>query len=680
MDTSSRRHPSRSEIGGVVRSSVSLVAIALLWSFGVAPNAGATVITVDTTADDANAGDGACTLREAINNLNSPAVDTTGGDCAPGSGTGDDIHFAIHGSGVRTITPLTSLPQLQRTVHIDGYSQPGSKPNTLAVGSDAVLLVELNAANVPRNEAALGSIADGSSIRGLIINGASAIGILASENWINGNFIGTDAAGSAAVPNSGAVYVLGASNVIGTNGDGVDDPAERNVISTGGFGVFVYDGPSTVIAGNYIGTNASGTELIGNDVGIYVIAESDGVVIGTNWDGVSDALEGNVIAGNTWGVLIAAPSNGGPAPVGNRIARNSIFANDLIGISLDKPGGANHRQSPPEISSVADGVATGTLESTGATPFRLELFASSECGRYGDRGQGEVFLGFVDVETDAGGGASFTFPFTPIPGKNEITATATNLSTGDTSEFSRCARDPSTIPAATATTTPAPTATPVPASYHCYDVHARPPRALGAVTLADAFGTSTVGLDRPKRLCVPATTSDVPRSDADDLLAYPVRRQGPRFEARPDQRFVNEFGTASVTVVTPEDLRVRAAVFGTPPPRNAAPSGPFQCYRVRGRRPPVGALTVGDRLGRFVVDVGRPRRLCAPVDVNGNGVRDPQMYLMCYAARLAAASGPLPTRLFLRSELGDAQVEVRRPADVCVPSRAIGRATGAGAP
>src|SRR5579863_3627300 len=49
--------------------------------------AGANTITVNTTSDASTTGDGFCSLREAINNANSPGVDTTGGDCAIGTGT-----------------------------------------------------------------------------------------------------------------------------------------------------------------------------------------------------------------------------------------------------------------------------------------------------------------------------------------------------------------------------------------------------------------------------------------------------------------------------------------------------------------------------------------------------------------------------------------------------------------
>ncbi len=63
--------------------------------------AAATTITVNSTADNITAADGHCTLREAIANVNA-AADTTGGDCAAGSGGGDEIIFSVRVPG----TPL----------------------------------------------------------------------------------------------------------------------------------------------------------------------------------------------------------------------------------------------------------------------------------------------------------------------------------------------------------------------------------------------------------------------------------------------------------------------------------------------------------------------------------------------------------------------------------------------
>src|SRR5262249_24038965 len=53
------------------------------------------------------------------------------------------IAFAIPGSGAQTISPTSPLPDITDPVTIDGYTQPGASVNTLAVGDNAVLLIQL---------------------------------------------------------------------------------------------------------------------------------------------------------------------------------------------------------------------------------------------------------------------------------------------------------------------------------------------------------------------------------------------------------------------------------------------------------------------------------------------------------------------------------------------------------
>src|SRR5213592_598074 len=86
---------------------------------------GATFTVINT--DDAGAG----SLRQAIVDANNQAG-------------ADTIAFNIPGTGVHTISPATELPAITDPVIIDGYSQPGSSANTLAVGDNAVLRIEIN--------------------------------------------------------------------------------------------------------------------------------------------------------------------------------------------------------------------------------------------------------------------------------------------------------------------------------------------------------------------------------------------------------------------------------------------------------------------------------------------------------------------------------------------------------
>src|SRR5947208_9705040 len=144
------------------------------------------VFTVINTNDS-----GTGSLRQAITDANSM-----------GGGT---INFNIPGGGVHTISPLTVLPTITQTVTIDGYSQPGSSPNTNppAMGINAAILIELSGVNSGSNFSGLIISASSCTVQGLVINRFvhDAIDIFSDGNVIAGNFIGTNPAGTVALPN-----------------------------------------------------------------------------------------------------------------------------------------------------------------------------------------------------------------------------------------------------------------------------------------------------------------------------------------------------------------------------------------------------------------------------------------------------------------------------------------------
>lgn len=94
----------------------------------------AATITVNDLNDNDTAGDGNCTLREAINNANSDN-DTTSGDCTAGSGA-DTIAFIVSG----TITLSSELPPASG---FDALTIDGTGQNIVISGNDSVRIISV---------------------------------------------------------------------------------------------------------------------------------------------------------------------------------------------------------------------------------------------------------------------------------------------------------------------------------------------------------------------------------------------------------------------------------------------------------------------------------------------------------------------------------------------------------
>src|SRR5262249_23167502 len=143
-------------------------------------------------------------------------------------------------------------------------TQPGSRPNTLSNGENAVLLIQLDgvSASAPAPIVALDLAAGSSVVRGFVIN-RFFTGILvdSSGNVVTGNFIGPDPTGGVVLANGGdAIAVSGVCcNVIGGSA-----PADRNVIAgNGSHAVLVSDlglppASDLCIVGNFINTDRTG--------------------------------------------------------------------------------------------------------------------------------------------------------------------------------------------------------------------------------------------------------------------------------------------------------------------------------------------------------------------------------------------------------------------------------------
>ena len=135
-------------------------------------------------------------------------------------------------------------------------------------------------------------------------SGTVGINLASDYNTVSGNMIGVDITGTIALGNNlDGIVINGDNNIIGTDGNGITDPEESNIVSANGIqsqgSGIVIKGDNNVIAGNLVGTDASGTIELGNDpVGLVISDGGSGNRIGTDGDGTSDNIESNLISGN----------------------------------------------------------------------------------------------------------------------------------------------------------------------------------------------------------------------------------------------------------------------------------------------------------------------------------------------------------------------------------------------
>lgn len=365
-------------------------------------------------------------------------ANTVGGAAA---GAGNVISGNDNGNGVYIFGSTTN-----------GNTIQGNRIGTNAAGTAAMG----NALDGIRIEGSTNTLIGGTSTdAGNLISGNGSDGVhifgaelaaYATSVLLQGNHIGTDAAGTTIVGNAAdGVRIENASgNTIGGSAVGA-----RNVISGNGFAGVEILGPvppvgpvstTNSVQGNLIGTDSAGTGSLGNFVGVRIENASANAV------GGSLTGSGNTIAFNASdGVLVVSGS-------GNAIRQNAIFSNFMgLGIDLAPDGvtandtgdgdtGANDLQNFPVLSSATTtaGVTTvqGTLNSMANTIFTIELFANAACDLSGN-GEGQSFLGSTTATTGPTGDASFVFVApTPVPVGRFMTATATDSS--GTSEFSEC--------------------------------------------------------------------------------------------------------------------------------------------------------------------------------------------------------------------------------------------------
>lgn len=338
-----------------------VVVLCLVSVDATASPAGAATVVVTTTADS-----GAGSLREAIATANaSPGLDT--------------ITFAIPGSGVQTIQPLSALPTITDPVVVDGASQPGYVDRPL---------IELSGATAGSDANGLTITAGGSTVRALTINRFSLAGLSivdAGGNIVEGCLIGTTSDGSGpagnglsgpfALPGSGIDVSDSPNNRIGGTA-----ARSRNTISGNSHSsIKLLRAPGALIQGNFMGTTADGLDSIPNQgVGTTVVLWIEGsehvLVGGTTPEarnviggspgaiGISIGLSSVRVEGNYIGL-----GADGRTPLPNLVGVAIIWSSNVT------VGGTNSGAGNLIAGNLQEDVGIHALVPPGETPATLVL-------------------------------------------------------------------------------------------------------------------------------------------------------------------------------------------------------------------------------------------------------------------------------------------------------------------
>jgi hypothetical protein len=222
------------------------------------------------------------------------------------------------------------------------------------------------------------------------------------------------------------------------------------------------------------------------------------------------------------------------------------------------------------------------------------------------------------------------------------------------------------VPTTTPTTTST-SSTTEPEHQQCYEI--KPAAFSGpSVTAQDQFGTLSLPLIFPHRLCAPANKNNEGINDPTEHLAgYKTRAV---FSKRLNHTVVNQFGTLQVDIIRPDMFMVPTAKNGVPV---AQPTGDhFTCYKVkRSRGTPKfikQTVTVVDQFQSTSELVIKPVRLCAPANKNGEDPTAPAHpgHILCYKVKSQTKFGTLVVQI--DNQFGPDQVTLIHRRELCVPT------------
>jgi hypothetical protein len=268
---------------------------------------------VTGTAPLGNAGNGVTVA--------SGSYSTVVGGTAAGAG---NLISGNRGTGIAVASNNNRVEGNAMGTAISGTGPLGNRVGiSVAVGTTSV--------TIGGTAAGAGNLISGNTDAGVVLAG--------NGNLVQGNWIGTDAAGAAAVANNDGVEISGSNNTVGGTSAGA-----RNIISgNGGSGVLISGSGATgnQVLGNFIGINSAGTAAVPNATGVTVSSPN---VIGGTAPGA-----GNLISGNTLGISVQADGT---------VVQGNLIGTDAAG-SVAVPNGTGVAVQAGVVNTTIGGSAAG---------------------------------------------------------------------------------------------------------------------------------------------------------------------------------------------------------------------------------------------------------------------------------------------------------------------------------
>lgn len=267
---------------------------------------------------------------------------------------------------------------------------------------------------------------------------------ISDAHTIRNNLIGVDASGTHALPNGG----YGVLADIGSSSEAI----QNNIIAGHSTdGVRIVGGSTINVTYNAIGVGVGGVALGNAGDGIHVQGDAKGVTTGFGFPSLSGAGIASIAHNGGAGLYaqdqvnvdVTYGSFGSNAGLGIDLAPRGVNPND----ALDADDGPNELLNAPVLQSATfDANASpptaiaGTIDTTASAQVEIDFYVSEACDPSG-YGEGEGYLGYKNVTTDASGHAQFSQSFYVQPGFAVTTLTRRFSSTDPgliVSEFSNC--------------------------------------------------------------------------------------------------------------------------------------------------------------------------------------------------------------------------------------------------